>query len=85
MTASPSKIERNLLRRIFSRHSSTDLSDTFQMQSVEYQVYQLMNASAWFEERGTIEQARAWLLRSLKDRQDVYLLTEYRTFNDGVF
>ena len=74
MTASPSKVERNLLRRIFSSHSSTDLSDTFQMQSVEYQIYQLMNPSAWFEERCAIEQARAWLLKSLKDRQDVNLL-----------
>lgn len=85
MTASPSRIERSLLWRMLSSHMSIDLSEKCQMQSVECRVYQLMNTSAWFEKLGADKQARAWLLKSLKHRQDVYLLTGYRTFRDGVF
>ena len=59
MTTSPSKIERSLLRRMLSSHMSTDLSETYQVQSVKCQCYQLIAASAWFQKLGADEQAQA--------------------------
>jgi hypothetical protein len=80
MTGPPSEIQRRLMQPMLHYYPGLDLRDTHQMQSIECQVYQLMNTSTWFEKLGADEQARAWLLNRPKQRQDVYLLTGYRTF-----
>ena len=84
MTFGPSQTEKSLLRRMLSTSPTNDLSETYEVQSLECRVYELLSTSAFFEEILSLPGARLWARNILKSHREVYLLTGCRTFREGI-
>ena len=84
MTVGSSRTEQSLLRRMLSTSPANDLSETYELQSLECCVYELRKAKEWFAELLSLPEARSWVEGNLQQNRQVYLLTGFRTFRDGI-
>lgn len=82
MTVGSSQTEQSLLRRMLS--PADHLSEIYELQSLECRVYELRQASEWFEELLSLPTARSWVQVNLHGRREVHMLTGFRTFRDGI-
>ena len=82
MTMSFGIIETLLFPRMIP--GARDRTNEFQAKSMQCQLYELMSPSAWLKDLADITEARNWMSRSTEERQDVYLLTGYRTVRNVV-
>ena len=72
----------NLLPR--SVLSPQRFEKSLELKSVRCCLYELENPYSWFQDICRGSETRDWLLMRLKDRQEVFLLTGYRTMQDGI-
>ena len=82
MTVGSSQAEQSLLRQMLS--PANNLSEIYELQSLECRVYELRKASEWFEELLSLPTARSWVQVNLYGRREVHMLTGFRTFRDGI-